>query len=31
MDLNRLGPDIGIGRWKALLIGFCLFSATVMG
>jgi hypothetical protein len=31
MDLIRTGLDISVGRWKALLIGFCLFSATVMG
>jgi hypothetical protein len=31
MDLIHTGLDIGVGRWKALLIAFCLFSATVMG
>ena len=31
MDWTRTGMDIGVGRWKALLIGFCLFSATLMG
>ena len=31
MDLIRAGLDISVGRWKALLITFCLFSATVMG
>jgi hypothetical protein len=31
MDLLRTGLDISVGRWKALLIAFCLFSATVMG
>ena len=31
MDSSRAGLDIGIGHWKALLITFCLFSATVMG
>lgn len=31
MDLIRAGLDIGGGRWKALLITFCLFSVTLMG
>lgn len=31
MDLIRTGLDISVGRWKALLIAFFLFSATVMG
>jgi len=30
MDWVRTGLDIGVGRWRALLIAFCLFSATVM-
>jgi len=30
MDLLRAGLDISVGRWKALLIAFSLFSATVM-
>jgi hypothetical protein len=30
MDWVRTGLNIGVGRWKALLIAFCLFSATVM-
>lgn len=31
MGLIRAGLDISVGRWRVLLIGFCLFSATVMG
>jgi hypothetical protein len=31
MDLTRTGMGIGVGRWKALLIAFCLLSATLMG
>jgi len=30
MDLLRAGLDISVGRWKALLIAFGLFSAMVM-
>ncbi|HVK31690.1 MAG TPA: hypothetical protein VM845_04195 [Burkholderiaceae bacterium] len=30
MDWVRTGLNISVGRWKALLIAFCLFSATVM-
>jgi hypothetical protein len=30
MDLMRAGLDVRVGRRKALLIAFFLFSATVM-
>ena len=31
MDLIRAGPDMSVGRWKALLVALALLSITAMG